>query len=65
MIKRNAAQQNFNLSSQKPPEFYKKSYTDWAIYIMRILIQQQEFFFPNFSFMYAYRTLYIIYPMYI
>ena len=45
MIKRNAAQQNFNLSSQKPPEFYKKSYTDWAIYIMRILIQQQEFFF--------------------
>ena len=50
MIKRNAAQQNFDLSSQKRPEFYRKSYTDWAIYMVRIFIQRQEFF-PNFSFM--------------
>ena len=45
MIKRSEAQQNFDLSSQKRPEFYRKSYTDWAIYIMRKLIQRQEFFF--------------------
>ena len=44
MIKRNAAQQNFDLSSQKRPEFYRKSYTDWAIYIVRIFKQRQEFF---------------------